>query len=235
MTKLATLLAATALATVPLGAHAQDHDGYRDGGHASRAPAAAAHGYDASARMRTGYDRRGGMAYRGNYRGRSYGYGYGRGAGRGFNGYGQGGAGWRGGVTLGVGYGGYYGYGGYPYSGYYDTGAYPVDGYGADLAYSYPDTNGAYQPFAYDYSPPDDAYYAGGQGYGDDADGYGDAAPGYDGAGGGYGDNAGGYDDGASANAGWSAGGPPADCGRWIWRADRGAYEWAAAPCSYPR
>ncbi len=226
MTKLATLLAATALATVPLAAHAQDRDGYR-GGHASRAPAAAAHGYDASARVRGGYDRRGGVAYRGNYRGRSYGYGYGRGAGRGFDGYGRGSAGFRGGVTLGVGYGGYYGYGGYPYGGDYAAGAYPVDGYGADLAYSYPDTNGAYQPFAYDYSPPDNAYYAGGQGYGDDADGYGDDAGGYD-------DGPGGYA-GAGSNDGWSAGGAPADCGRWIWRADRGAYEWAAAPCPYPR
>jgi hypothetical protein len=220
MTKLATLLAATALATVPLAAHAQDREGYRGSGHVSRAPAAAAHGYDASARVRGAYDRRG-VAYRG----RSYGYGYG--GGRGYDAYGRGGAGFRGGVTLGVGYGGYYGYGGYPYGGYYDTGAYPVDGYGADLAYSYPDTNGAYQPFAYDYSPPDDAYYAAGQGYGDDADAYGGDAGGYD-------DGAGGYA-GAGANDGWSVGGPPADCGRWIWRSDRGAYEWAAAPCPYPR
>lgn len=86
--------------------------------------------------------------------------------------------------------------------------AYPVGGYGADYAYSYPDAHGTYQPFDYSYSARDDAYYAD-RGYADDDGGY-DYSPAY---------------------VGWSAGGPPVDCGRWIWREDRSAYQWAPAPC----
>ncbi|HWF76238.1 MAG TPA: hypothetical protein VN694_03590 [Caulobacteraceae bacterium] len=193
MIKLA-ILAVAALAAGPLAAQAQDRDGYRtDGAHARPA---SGHGYDASARAYDHrYVRHGGTAYRSDYRGRLYGGGYG---------YADGGR-YGGNVTFGVGYGGYY-----PYGGDYDAGAYPVGGYGADYAYSYPDQYGAYQPFAYGYSPPDDAYYAGGQGYDEDDDG---------------------YADGPAPTVGWSAGGPPADCGRWIWRADRGAYQWAPAAC----
>jgi hypothetical protein len=98
-----------------------------------------------------------------------------------------------------------------PYGGDYD--AYPAGGYGADYAYSYPDEYGTYQPFAYGYSARDDAYYAGDPQY---DDGYGDGYDrGFDGAG----------------DVGWSVGGPPVDCGRWIWREDRAAYQWAPAPC----
>jgi len=93
----------------------------------------------------------------------------------------------------------------------YRSDAYPTGGYGADYAYSYPDAHGTYRPFDYGYSARDDAYYADGRGYGDGDDGY--------------------YYDYAPADVGWSAGGPPVDCGRWIWREGRGAYEWAPAPC----
>jgi hypothetical protein len=199
MIKLANMLAVATLAATPLGAHAQDRDGYRADANARYARPAAGHGYDASARVYDHrYDRRAGTAYRGDYRDRLYGGGYG---------YGNDGR-YRGNVTVGIGYGGYYPYGGYA-GGYDDGGAYPVGGYGADYAYSYPDQYGTYQPFAYGYSAPDDAYYANGQGYDEDADAY----------------------DGPAPDAGWSPGGPPADCGRWVWREDRGAYQWAPAAC----
>ena len=109
----------------------------------------------------------------------------------------------RDGFDVGVGYGD----GGYPSlaDDEYDR---PGD-YGAGYAYSYPDAHGTYQPFAYDYSPGDDAYYA------NDGRGGGAAYYGYQGA----------------PNRGWSAGAPPADCGRWLWREGRGAYEWVARPC----
>jgi hypothetical protein len=93
---------------------------------------------------------------------------------------------------------------------YYYSDAYPYGGYGADYTYSYPDGHGAYQPFAYSYSDRDDAYYA------DD----GGARPG-------YGDDR--YE--ADPNLGWSDGGAPVDCGQWVWREGRGAYEWVARPC----
>ena len=101
----------------------------------------------------------------------------------------------------GAGYGGYY-----PYAGYYPYG-YRPGAYGAGYAYSYPDAYGTYQPFAYDYSAGDDAYYAGDPADGDDADSY-QAAP----------------------NVGWSRG-AGADCGQWVWRQSRGAYQWVPAPC----
>jgi hypothetical protein len=96
------------------------------------------------------------------------------------------------------------------YGGYAEGGYHPyADGYGADLAYSYPDDYGTYQPFGYAYSVADDAYYAatvdGGNGY------YRYDAP--------------------PVDVGLSPGGPPADCGQWVWREGRGAYEWVAAPC----
>jgi hypothetical protein len=84
----------------------------------------------------------------------------------------------------------------------------PAPGYVADTAYSYPDEDGRYAPFAYAYAPAVDTFYAV------------DPGPG-------------GYEirESAPPDVGWSAGAPPADCGRWIWRADRGAYEWIRRPC----
>jgi hypothetical protein len=210
MMKLASMLAAAALAAVPLAAHAQNHDGYRGDGHDRYARSATSHGYDANARTYDRHDRR--ADWRADGRGRVYAYGgrYRQGDGGRFDRFDD--DRFRGGVTLGLGYGGYHPYGG----GYYDVGGYPADGYGADVTYSYPDEYGTYQPFAYGYSARDDAYYAGApnddRAYDDDrayGDGYDDAAP----------------------NVGWSTGGPPVDCGRWIWREDRGAYEWAPVTC----
>jgi hypothetical protein len=78
-------------------------------------------------------------------------------------------------------------------------------------AYSYADADGRYEPFAYRYSDADDAYYSA---HGARRGGYG-------------------YDrhEPAPADVGWSAGAPPADCGRWVWREGRGAYEWVPRPC----
>lgn len=199
MIKLASMFAVAALTATPLVAHAQDRDGYRADANARYARPVTGHGYDASARVYDHrYDRRAGTAYHGRVYGGGYGYwNDGR---------------YRGNVTFGVGYGGYYPYGGYSGGGYYDGGAYPVGGYGADYAYSYPDQYGTYQPFGYGYSAPNDAYYADGQ------------VPGQ-----GYSDD--GYDEAPAPDVGWSPGGPPADCGRWVWREDRGAYQWASAAC----
>lgn len=217
MIKIVSMLAAAALVGVPLAAQAQDHDGYgyRDG----YARPAAGYGHDAGARVYgarhndVSYGRAGraGRFGRDRFdRGRSY-YRYGDNRR------------WRGDVAVGFGW-----YRGYSGGGSYDAGAYPAGGYGADYAYSYPDQYGTYQPFAYDYSDRDDAYYAdGGPGDG----GPGDDGPGYSGdgrydSGPAYG---GGYQ--AGPNVGWSPGGPPADCGQWVWREDRGAYQWIPAPC----
>lgn len=217
MKKLLITLAAAALIGGPLAAQAQDRDGfgdgYRDGrqadGHGGYARPAGGYGRDADARA---YDRRGDTRY--DAAGRE-GYGRDRFAQDRFNGdrgfyRDRVGGRFRGEVGLGFGYGGDY----YDGGGYYDAGAYPAGGYGADDAYSYPDQYGTYQPFAYGYSARDDAYYAedGGPGDGGGYDGYA-AAP----------------------NVGWSPGGPPADCGRWIWREGRGAYQWVPAPCPYPQ
>ena len=109
MTKLASMLAAAALAAVPLAAQAQDHhDDYRATGHDRSARSATSHGYDASARTFNRHDQR--AAWGGDNRGRFYGYSdrYRQGDGRRFDRY-DGGR-FRGGVTLGFGYGGYYPY-----------------------------------------------------------------------------------------------------------------------------
>jgi hypothetical protein len=188
MKRLLVTIAVAALAGVPLAAQAQDRDGY--------ARSAMGHGYDAGARVNG--ERRGDARYGRVDRDRFTGDR--SGADRGFD-RDRGDRRFRGNVAFGFGYGA-----DYPYGGGYGYGDdYPYGGYGAEDTYSYPDEYGTYQPFAYDYSDRDDAYYAGGPAYG-----YGyEAAP----------------------NVGWSEGGPPVDCGRWVWRDDRGAYQWVARAC----
>jgi len=226
MNNLLVTIAAAALIAIPVAAHAQDGAGYRTYGQGHVARPATAHARDADARMqdrrawRSGAVRYGSSGRRGFDTHRFH-----RQLGaRGF--YRADRLGARGDVALGF---GVYPYGGYAYAspydgygGYYDDGAYPYAGYGADYAYSYPDEYGTYQPFDYGYSPGDDAYYAQTP---DEAEGpyVAEAAP--------YGGDEG-YQ--PPPDEGWSAGGPPADCGEWVWREGRGAYEWAPAPCSYP-
>ncbi|HWE45033.1 MAG TPA: hypothetical protein VG407_03310 [Caulobacteraceae bacterium] len=218
MKKLLITIAAAALVAVPLAAQAQDHDGWRGGGHARPA---ASYGHDADARVRD--NGRGGARYGRMDRDRFDRSGFGRDrfdgsrfdGDRGFVRDRDGGR-FRGAVTLGFGYGGYDGggyYDGYDGGGYYD--AYPGD-YGADYAYSYPDAYGTYQPFDYAYSDRDDAYHAddGAPAYSSDAYDDGEAYDGYQ----------------AAPNAGWSRGAGE-DCGQWVWRDGRGAYEWIPAPC----
>lgn len=110
-----------------------------------------------------------------------------------------------GGVSVGFGADGYY-------PSLADDDDFRAGDYGAGYTYSYPDADGRYAPFAYRYSDADDAYYAEAGRYYDDGEGY-DTAP---------------------ANVGWSAGAPAPDCGRWIWRDSRRAYEWIARPCRQP-
>jgi Ni/Co efflux regulator RcnB len=217
MKKLLITIAAAALVAVPLAAHAQDRDGWQGDGRDGAARPAAGYGHDADARAPD--DRRGDARYARVNRDR-----YGRGgvararvgrdrfdSGRGFYSDRDDGR-FRGEVGIGLGYGGYGAYGGYGGydGGYYDAGAYPAGGYGADDAYSYPDEYGTYQPFDYAYSNRDDTYYAddGGAASGGEA-----------------------YDRYQSApNAGWSRGAGQ-DCGQWVWREGRGAYQWVPAPC----
>jgi Ni/Co efflux regulator RcnB len=214
-------IAAAALVAAPLAAQAQDRGGWQGDGQDGDARPAASYSHDADAGAHD--DRRGDVRY-----GRADQDRYGR------DGFAQGRVGqdrfdgergyyrdrdggrFRGEVGVGFGYGGnygggynggsYYGGGGYSGGGYYD--AYPGD-YGADDAYSYPDRDGTYQPFGYAYSSRDDAYYAdqGGANGGEGYDRY-QAAP----------------------NAGWSAGAGQ-DCGQWVWREGRSAYQWVPAPC----
>jgi hypothetical protein len=209
MKTFARMLAAVALVGVPLAAHAQDRDGYQGDGRGAYARSATGHGYDADARADG--DRRGDARYGRAQQDRFDRGGFDRNRldrDRGFD-RGRDDQRFRGEIGLG------FGYGGYPYAGYDD--GYRDGDYGAGYAYSYPDAQGTYQPFAYGYSDRDDAYYAGdGQGYGDED---GDGAYGYQ----------------APPDAGWSAGGPPVDCGQWVWRPGRGAYQWVPAPCASPQ
>ncbi len=226
MKKLLITIAAAALVAVPLAAQAQDHDGWQGDGQGGHARPAASYGHQADARVRDngrGGARYGRMDRNGSGRDRLDRNGRDRfdasrfDGGRGFYRDRDGGR-FGGGVALGFGYGGYdgggYDGGGYDGDGYYD--AYPAGGYGADYAYSYPDAYGTYQPFDYAYSDRDNAYYAddGGAAYGGDAYDGGDADNGYQ----------------AAPNAGWSHGAGQ-DCGQWVWREGRGAYEWIPAPC----
>lgn len=146
-------------------------------------------------------------------------------------------------VEIAPGFGGYT-YGGYDdaglapydgYGGYYGYGAYPAGGYGADYAYAYPNAYGTYQPFDYRYAAGDDAYYADGDAYQEAPYAAAGApypqAPPYVAEGAPY-DDGGGYA--ARPDEGWSAGAPPADCGAWVWREGRGAYDWVPAPCGHP-
>jgi Ni/Co efflux regulator RcnB len=217
MKKLLITIAAAALIAGPLAAHAQDRDGWQGDGRDGAARPAASHGRDADARAPDGrrgdgrygrvnrdrYDQ-GGVARARVGRDRLDGE-------RGFYSDRDDGR-FRGEVGIGLGYGGYGygGYGGYDGGAYYDAGAYPAGGYGADDAYSYPDQYGTYQPFDYAYSNRDDAYFAddGGAPYGGEADDGYQAAP----------------------NSGWSPGAGQ-DCGQWVWREGRGAYQWVPAPC----
>ncbi len=212
MKKLLGMMAVAALAAIPLATHAQDRDGWRDRGD-GYARSAGEHGYGASARVYDRDGRRGEAA-----RGRSFDrdrFDRGRADGRrDFADRDRDGGRFRGEFGVGFGYGGYD-----PYGGYYAYGdGYPAGGYGAYDVYSYPDGYGTYQPFDYDYSAPDDAYYASGPGHGADA---------YDRDGAGPDDS---YE--AAPNVGWSGGGPPVDCGQWVWREGRGAYQWIPAPCA---
>ncbi len=248
MNRVLVTIAATALVGIPLAAQAQDRDGYQGDGRDASVRSATAHGYASSARTYDRNDRRAGATdNRAYYRGQVAG-------GRGYYSYGGVSGRFRGGVAVGYGARGYY-----PYAGYYpDAGGYRAGGYGADYAYSYPDQYGTYQPFAYDYSAGDDSYNGAGPAYGDGADDAGGPAyageadtggPAYGGEaneppGPAYGadgyyaagpTDGGGYGQQAAPDAGWSAGGPPADCGQWVWREGPGAYQWVAAPCSYPQ
>lgn len=252
MNRLLVTIAATALVGIPLAAQAQDREVSQVDHRQAHARPAAGHGDDASARVhdqRRGDVRNGGIdRYRyagGRYAGDRY-------AGQRF----EGGRGYYrddprfgGGVAIGFGYGGYpagYAYGGEPYgAGYANDGddAYgdndAGDGYGADYAYSYPDAQGVYAPFAYGYSNRDDTYYADGGAAADDGAPYAGGGDAYDRRDAYVVDSAPGsgayYPSQAAPNVGWSAGGPPADCGQWVWREGRGAYQWVAAPCSYPQ
>jgi len=214
-------IAAAALVAAPLAAQAQDRGGWQGDGQGGDARPAASYGHDADARARD--DRRGDVRYGRVNRDRADRNGFAGGRVNqdrfdGERGYYRDRDGGRfgGEVGLGFGYGGYDGRGYYDGGGYYGDGsvggsygdAYPGD-YGANDAYSYPDQDGTYQPFGYAYSSRDDTYYANDGGA---ADG-------------------GGYDRYQTApNTGWSPGAGQ-DCGQWVWREGRGAYQWVPAPC----
>jgi len=217
-------LAATTLLISPALALAQAHGG---GGHAGGGHA---HGGGGG---HGGYHNGGGHS--GGYAG-----GYGDRGGHGWNGGGWNGRGYGrgyGGAYLGLGYGAGY-YGGYD-NGYVGSNAYlgdDADSFDGPIAdYSTPDVQ--------DYA--DNGYAPPAGDYGQDSDYQGQdqgppAGPGYNGQG--YGDQGyGGQGYGAQGygvqgyagqpSRGWSQGAPPADCGQWVWRADRGGYQWAPARC----
>ena len=144
--------------------------------------------------------------------------------------------------------------------GYYDR---PRSyGYGGGFAYAYPEDGGYYSNFDYG---DGGAYYDGDQGGGyydgdyadpgapydqdqDYAQGYGQSGDGGYADGDAQGSDDQGYDNQDYDNQGydqsqdarprdggdWSAGAPPADCGRWVWRAQWNRYQWVAAACQPP-
>ena len=221
MNKLLIMAAAAVLFGAPLAAHAQDRDGWQGDGR-DGARTAMARGRDADARVRDDRDMRFGRVDRdrfardrfdrdrddrfaGNRFDRDR-FDRGRFGDRDFRDRDR----FRGefGLGLGFGYGGDYPYGG-DYGDYYPYGGGDYGGYYDAVPYG-----GYGADYAYSYPDQYGTYAPFAYGYSDSDDAYdADDGPTY---GGGYG----GYGAGAAA-----------DCGRWVWRGGRGAYQWVPAAC----